>query len=307
MSGTVAVVSDPGRVGALVSAASGLPGEFAVVAVGNREVAATAVSLGVDRVRWLRCSDEVPLGAVAAQVARAVTGDCPNLVLAASAATDRPIVGAIAAALRAPIVTGVAAVNASEAGFTLSRTALRGRVQQTVESSGPIVAVLEVADGGRREPAVEVEVADGSPLRLPAEVSVEETRVDSHGASDITRARRIVAVGRGLSSDDDLTLAKDLSTRLDAGLGCSMPLPHERGWLSPSQCIGATGRHVAPDLYLALGISGQYEHAVGARGARLVVVVNKDPAAPYFRESDIGIVADLRDFLPALLEALDRS
>ncbi len=299
----VAIVTDRRRMDGLLRTAASVGGTVSVVVVGSRETATAVPGQRVDRVCWLSCPDGAPPGLFATQVATEVARYRPQLVVAGPGAAARPIIGAVAAVLRASIVPGVRTVAAAGAGITLQCTALRGRVERTAEAAAPVVAVLDVMESVPPQ-SVETSTPEEVRLSLSPLVAIEAAPTSPLAAPDLSRARRIVAVGRGISSVEDLTLAQDLAERLDAALGCSMPLPHERRWLSPAHCIGATGQQVSPELYLALGISGQFEHAVGARGARTIAVVNNDPGAPYFREADIGVVADLRDFLPALLEEL---
>lgn len=99
-------------------------------------------------------------------------------------------------------------------------------------------------------------------------------------------------------------MVEELAKALDAEIACSRPLAEGLGWLSRDRYIGVTGQHVHPDLYVAVGISGQLQHVVGCRDAGTVVVVNCDAKAPYFGECDYGIVGDLAQVVPALTAAL---
>jgi electron transfer flavoprotein alpha subunit len=121
---------------------------------------------------------------------------------------------------------------------------------------------------------------------------------------DLSRAHRIVSVGRGCKSRDDLALVDALAKALGAEVACSRPLAEGLEWFTHDRYVGVTGQHVAPELYVALGISGQLQHVVGSRGAATVVVVNTDADAPYFAEADFGVVGDLTKVIPALIDAL---
>ncbi len=124
-------------------------------------------------------------------------------------------------------------------------------------------------------------------------------------AVDLSQAPIIVAVGRGIKAPENLEMAKKLAGLLGGELGASRPICDE-GWLPMERQIGSSGQTVAPKLYLALGISGAIQHVVGMKGSRTVVAINKDQNAPIFEVADYGIVGDLFEVVPALIEALEK-
>jgi len=134
----------------------------------------------------------------------------------------------------------------------------------------------------------------------------EEPFREARQAVDLSQAEIIVAVGRGIKDPDHLDMAKKLATLLGAELGATRPICDE-GWLPMERQIGSSGQTVAPKLYLALGISGAIQHMVGMKGSRTVVAVNKDGNAPIFEVADYGIVGDLFEVVPALIDALEKS
>lgn len=113
-----------------------------------------------------------------------------------------------------------------------------------------------------------------------------------------------MGVGRGLKCKEDLALIEQLANAIGGEVGCTRPLAEELHWLPESSCIGLSGAQVKPDLYLALGISGQVQHVTGCRNARVIVAVNRDPKAPIFGTADFGVVGDLYDFIPLFLSAV---
>ncbi len=133
----------------------------------------------------------------------------------------------------------------------------------------------------------------------------EEPFREAKQAVDLTQAERIVAVGRGIKEPQNLEMAKKLAALLGAELAASRPICDE-GWLPMERQIGSSGQTVAPKLYLALGISGAIQHVVGMKGARTVVAINKDANAPIFEVADYGLVGDLFEIVPALIEALEK-
>jgi electron transfer flavoprotein alpha subunit len=125
-------------------------------------------------------------------------------------------------------------------------------------------------------------------------------------AVDLTQAPILVSVGRGIKAPENIGLAQKLAALLGAELSASRPICDE-GWLPMDRQIGSSGQTVAPKLYLALGISGAIQHVVGMKGSRTIVAVNKDANAPIFEVADYGVVGDLFEIVPALIEELEKS
>jgi electron transfer flavoprotein alpha subunit len=142
---------------------------------------------------------------------------------------------------------------------------------------------------------------DAASIRQKPEAPFREAKQ----AVDLSQAARIVAVGRGIRAQDKLPLAEELARALGAELAASRPIC-DAGWLPLERQVGSSGQTVAPKLYLALGISGAIQHAVGMKAAKTIVAINKDAEAPIFELADYGIVGDLFDVVPALVKELQR-
>ncbi len=120
---------------------------------------------------------------------------------------------------------------------------------------------------------------------------------------DLASAQKIVAVGRGIQSADNLPIVQELATALGAELAASRPIC-DSGWLPIERQVGSSGQTVAPKLYVAAGISGAIQHLVGMKASQCTVAINRDPGAPIFEVADYGIVGDLMEIVPALTEAV---
>ena len=151
------------------------------------------------------------------------------------------------------------------------------------------------------------------PRSAPLEVSIdtsairtesEEPYQDAKDAVDLSSADIIVSVGRGIQDPDNIPQAAALAKAIGGELAASRPIC-DNGWLPLDRQIGSSGQTVSPKLYLALGISGAIQHVVGMKGAKTIVAINKDAGAPIFEIADYGIVADLFDIVPKLVEALE--
>lgn len=135
-------------------------------------------------------------------------------------------------------------------------------------------------------------------------ISVEEVREAVKSDVNLKNAKIIVSVGRGFKKKEDLNLALELANLLNAALGCSRPISSDLGWLPEEHHIGLTGVNVKPELYFAIGISGQLQHIAGIKDSRLVVAINIDKSAPIFQSCDYGAVGDLYKIVPELIQLI---
>ena len=148
---------------------------------------------------------------------------------------------------------------------------------------------------------VHVTVPDGVIRVRPHEIFKEDRQ-----AVDLSQAEVIVAVGRGIKEQKNLALAEELAKLLGGELAASRPIC-DAGWLSLDRQIGSSGQTIAPKLYIALGISGAIQHIVGMKGSRTIIAINKDAEAPIFEIADIGVVANLFDVVPSLIEEIKKA
>ena len=195
--------------------------------------------------------------------------------------------------LALPVVVGATSVSGS--GAEVARYG--GLTNETVAFQGAVL-VLEGGAGVEGGPAAQT--AEGGAMGA----TVTNVQAAGSGPANLAAARRIVSCGRGFKAEEDLGLARTLAEALGAEIACSRPLAEGTAWLSKDRYVGVSGMHVAPDVYVALGISGQVQHTSGMADSKVVVAVNNDANAPIFRISDYGIVGDIYDVVPALTAAL---
>ena len=173
--------------------------------------------------------------------------------------------------------------------------------EESVAVSGPVALLL---DGGSVPPAggttAPIEEITGTPLGL----KVIETRTSGFDEVDLNEAHRVIGVGRGLKAQEDLALIDELAQALSAEVACSRPVAEGLNWMGKDRYIGSSGAHIAPQLYLAVGISGQLQHMVGVVGAETIVAINSDQNAAVFAQTDYGLVGDLYQLVPAIVAAL---
>ncbi len=126
-----------------------------------------------------------------------------------------------------------------------------------------------------------------------------ETVVAEAGDVDITKHAVLVSVGRGIQEKDNIAIAEELAEALGAAVSCSRPVVDAK-WLPKSRQVGSSGQTVKPKVYMACGISGSFQHLAGLKGSPFIIAINKNPKAPIFQVAEVGIVADMLEFLPEL-------
>lgn len=215
----------------------------------------------------------------------------------------RQVAAKLAVGIGAGVLADVRQLRLGDGRLTGVRGAYAGRFNASIESTLPCVALVP--------PGVYPDAAgDGSAVEaadlgtIPAKLRHIETRPKSKGSVDLRSAKIIVSAGRGFKKKEDLRLAEQLAETLGGELGASRPLSSDLGWLGEERHVGLTGIYVRPQLYVAVGISGQLQHVAGIKDSRLIVAINKDKQAPIFQVSDYGIVGDLYQVVPALIKAL---
>lgn len=297
---TTWIIVDEPAVAGLVETARALGRPVAAVVVGPHSTVAVAAAAGVDRCVWLGEPEGVPAEAFALAVADVVAAGSPGAVLAAPRPAARAALGAVAARLGAPALAGVTALTADGDATVLERDVLGGIARRTERCDGPVCAVVAAGGVPAAGDAVPVEEVTAAAMG----VVVVADRPATTPEVDLAGARRVVSIGRGVRALEDVAIAQELADALGGALACSRPVAEGSGFLPKDRYVGVSGRTLSPDLYLALGISGQVQHTVGLRGSRTVVAVNTDPDAPIFRECDYAVVGDLYEIAPALTAAL---
>jgi electron transfer flavoprotein alpha subunit len=133
-----------------------------------------------------------------------------------------------------------------------------------------------------------------------------EVVVAEVGDVDITKEDVLVSVGRGIEDQDNIEIAEDLAKAMGAVVSCSRPIVDAK-WLEKSRQVGTSGQTVKPKVYMACGISGSFQHLGGIKGNPFIVAINKNAKAPIFQVADVGVVADILEFMPALTEAIEEA
>jgi electron transfer flavoprotein alpha subunit len=208
-----------------------------------------------------------------------------------------------------PIATDCVSLVVEDGQLRVARRPYGGKVVEELSLRPAPTAILTLQGGAfpAAAPGAGATRSTTTPSRLPAR---QLRRLLGHVAAaiadvDITAADILVSVGRGIGSRENIALAERLASAIGAVVSCSRPVA-DAGWLPQSRQVGTSGRTVRPKLYIALGVSGAFQHVAGMKGSETIIAVNKDPRAPIFQVAHYGIVEDVLDVLPALTAELAR-
>jgi len=317
MSGVYVVLEDRnGRIGRIsfeaiaaaniLAAQSGSKPTAIVIGAQTEALAAEAVTKGVGkvvRIEHALLSPYTPDGYNAA-LKQFIAAESPDTIVFPHTYQVRDYAPALAARLGRVLIGDVTQI---AEGPVFIRSLMQGRLSGSYKSSGsPTLISVQSgafrAEEGQSGPA---EIATFTPSIEASQIRTKPGEPFRGAAQtvDLSSAPMIVAVGRGIREEGNLSLVQDLAASLGAEIAASRPIC-DNGWLPIERQVGSSGQTVAPKLYLAVGISGAIQHLVGMKGSQCIVAINKDAEAPIFEVADYGIVGDLFEVVPALTEAI---
>ena len=226
-----------------------------------------------------------------------------TVVIFSHTQTGKAISANVAARLQAGIVTGASALPDTSNGFVVKKTVFSGKAFANIAIHSAIKVISlnpnsfhTLAGDGLAEVS-SLAIAVGNP-------KVKINSVDKIiGEVPLTEADIVVSGGRGLKGPENWGILLDLAKELHAATACSRPVA-DANWRPHHEHVGQTGVQIAPHLYIALGISGAIQHLAGVNRSKVIVVINKDPEAPFFKAADYGIVGDLFEVVPKLTEEI---
>lgn len=263
---------------------------------------------GADRVMHIynRALDTFDSQVYTTVIGDIATQEKARVVIVSHTSTGRQLLGRLAARLSAAAASGVSRISAENGEVVVTRSAFSGKAIETLKSqSGTIVvsllqnAIQPERSGSRagvEKPAIDVPVAS---------VKVREVRRQD-GKIPLPEASLVVSAGRGMKEASNWGIVEELADVLGAATACSRPVA-DSGWRPHHEHVGQTGLAIRPKLYIAIGISGAIQHLAGVNNSKVIVVINKDPEAPFFKAADYGVCGDLFEVVPRLTEALKKA
>lgn len=235
----------------------------------------------------------------------------PDVVLYPHTYQVRDFAPRVATRFQRVLVSDVTRIGIEDGTPVFVRLLFQGKLNGDVRANGPGPHFASIQAGAYRADQL---VSGASPVE-PVGVNIDFIKIrncphppfrESSRAVDLTAAELIVSVGRGIKEKENIHVVEELAKVLGAELAASRPIC-DNGWLPMERQVGSSGQTVAPKMYLAVGISGAIQHLVGMKGAKTIIAINKDANAPIFEVADIGVVGDLFEVVPALVEEIRKA
>lgn len=279
--------------------------DCAVLTIGNVNNAGDLGKYGASKVYNVAYDGDFDSQVYTGIIAAAADSLGADTVIVSHTSTGKSVLGRLAARMNAGSVAGVNAVPTNDGTFKVTKSVFSGKAiaAYEVKSEKRVLSVM----GNSLPPeetgsAVEVETLN---VDVPqGRVTVKETKREE-GIVPLPEAELVVSAGRGLKGPENWGIVEDLATALGATTACSRPVA-DSGWRPHHEHVGQTGVAIRPNLYIAAGISGAIQHLAGVNNSKVIVVINKDPEAPFFKAADYGVVGDAFEVLPRLTEAVKK-
>lgn len=290
--------------GAQLAAQLGTNAEGVLLGTVNDDVASLG-NYGITRIHHVAdASLDHPDGQVytniIAQVAESISA---KVIVFSNNLHGKAIAPRLSAKLRAGLVTGAAALPDTTNGFVVKKTVFSGKAFANVSVKTDI-KIISVTPNSF-QPVESGSAAEVVPFA--ATITASKTKIISvnklSGAIPLSEAEKVVSGGRGLKGPENWKMIEELASLIGAATACSRPVS-DAGWRPHHEHVGQTGLAIAPNLYIAIGISGSIQHLAGVNRSKVIVVVNKDPEAPFFKAADYGIVGDAFEVVPKMIEAV---
>src|SRR5271154_4156655 len=242
-----------------------------------------------------------------------IEGAKPDLVLLPHTYQVRDFAPKLAASMQKGMIGDCIAFRHENGRLVFVRQMFQGRTAADVIFTGEPPWIVSFQTGAFRADLAAKNSSGKAPVKpVTVDLKPEQIRTkplelfrEAKQAVDLTQAPILISIGRGIKAPENIPMAEKLAKLLGGEICASRPICDE-GWLPMDRQIGSSGQTVVPKLYLALGISGAIQHVVGMKGSRTIAAINKDPNAPIFEVADYGIVGDLFEIVPALIEELEK-
>jgi electron transfer flavoprotein alpha subunit len=242
--------------------------------------------------------------AFATAIANTATAEGAHTIIISNTYSGKSVAPRVAAKLKAGIASGVISYPDTTNGFAVRRTVFSGKAFATVDlkTATKVLAITpNTFDLVQNTKPAAITAADGGLTDADfVTSSIEVSRVT--GKIPLTEAEVVISGGRGLKGPENWGMIEELASILGAATACSKPVS-DMDWRPHSEHVGQTGITIKPNLYIAVGISGAIQHLAGVSSSKVIVAINKDPEAPFFKAADYGIVGDAFEVLPKIIEA----
>ncbi len=238
-------------------------------------------------------------------IARVAEAGSASVIVFSNNVNGKAIAPRLSARLKAGLVSGAVALPDTGNGFVVKKNVFSGKAFANIAVSTDIKIIALNPN------AYQVIAGDGTAevVAFNADVDTPKVKVTgvnkASGEVPLTEAEVVVSAGRGMKGPEHWSIVEDLAKTLHAALACSRPVA-DAHWRPHHEHVGQTGIAIAPNLYIAIGISGAIQHLAGVNRSKVIVVINKDPEAPFFKAADYGIVGDAFEVVPKMTEAIKK-
>jgi electron transfer flavoprotein alpha subunit len=292
--------------GVKVAEQMGLPAEGILLGTVTEDLAA----LGKYGVKKIHQAGQEPLNHLDAQVyariiSEAATATGATVIIFANNLSGKAVAPRVSARLKAGLVAGAVALPVTSSGFVVKKNVFSGKAFAHIALDTPVKIIslnpnsYPVTAGEGVAEVIALNVTAGA-----AKVKVISA-TQASGQVPLTEAEIVVSGGRGLKGPENWGMVEELAKLLGAATACSRPVA-DAHWRPHNEHVGQTGIAIAPNLYIAIGISGAIQHLAGVNRSKTIVVINKDPEAPFFKAADYGIVGDAFEVVPKMIEAVKK-
>jgi electron transfer flavoprotein alpha subunit len=267
-------------------------------------------SLGKYGVKKIHHAADAALNQLDAQVYTRVIADLAtasgaSVIVCSNNLSGKAVAPRLSARLKAGLVSGAVALPDTSNGFVVKKNVFSGKAFAHISITTPVKIIalnpnaypVQVADGTAEVVALQTSAGNGA-------IKVTNTTKAS-GDILLTEAELVVSAGRGLKGPENWGMVEELAKVLKAATACSRPVA-DAHWRPHNEHVGQTGYAIAPNLYIAIGISGAIQHLAGVNRSKVIVVINKDPEAPFFKAADYGIVGDAFEVVPKFTAAIKK-
>lgn len=277
------------------------------VVIGKAENVGNLGKYGVSKVLHVNADQEIEFDSqvLTSVITQIASQNGANTVILANTANGKSLTGRLAIKMDAGNVSGVNSLPDTSNGFVVSKSVYSGKAvaNYNITTSNKVISLmgntLQIQEVGQAVTPENVTVA------LPKTKLKVIERKTSEGIVPLPEAELVVSAGRGMKGPENWGIIEELASALGATTACSRPVADSH-WRPHHEHVGQTGVAIRPNLYIAAGISGAIQHLAGVNNSKVIVVINKDPEAPFFKAADYGVVGDLFDVVPRLTAAIKK-